>query len=72
MGDFIYKTGMQVSYKRRNSYFFKIPPKMSYFSYPLNVSPEPSKMAPSNPKMPKISPGFAPGPHWGAYSAPSC
>ena len=51
--------------------FLRFLQKFPTFLLSLNVSPEPSKMAPSNPKMPKISRGFAPGPHWGAYSAPN-
>ena len=38
--------------------FLRFLQKFPIFSYYLNVSPEPSKMAPSNPKMPKISRGL--------------
>ena len=38
-------------------------PTFSYLRAALNVSPEPPKMAHSNPKIQKNSPGSAPGPH---------
>ena len=53
--------GCKSSYKRRNSYFFKIPPKISYFFLsPLNRL----KWLLVTQKCQKL------GGHWGAYSAP--
>ena len=51
--------------------FLRFLQKFPIFPIPLNVSPEPSKMAPSNPKMPKISPEASPLDPIGGLTAPT-